>query len=92
MYGLNRLRKKSLLTKGSALAVPLQAELDGLQALRYAFLFMALQKLNEKHTPGPEGHMICPLDVRAKARTYTTVTFSADSKARTLQEKRTSGP
>ena len=44
---------------------------------------MTLRKINETRTSGPKGHTIRPVNVRAKARTYTTAAFSAACQAPT---------
>jgi hypothetical protein len=43
---------------------------------------MSLRKFKEIQTSGPKGQRICPVDVRAEARTYPTQPGShADTKA-----------
>src|SRR5271156_3940617 len=50
--------------------------LNGLQALRYAFLFMDLQNSRKYVPQGLKAIATSPIDVRAKARTYPTASFS----------------
>src|ERR1700733_15334025 len=46
-----------------------------------SFSLDASGKSKEIRTSGPKGHRTCPVDVRAKARTYPTASSSAPCKA-----------